>query len=124
MTEKSPRRHRLDFRLAKIRSARRRIASGHNQRAPAKFPGDGAGIIDRARAEDDARGGGKFKFHICASLMVGRASSRAAFERYIGSSGASPHHAYHSSSSGNTLLNFTLKRGSAIMGATASRQTG
>ena len=28
-----------------------------------KFPGDGAGLIDRARAENDARGGGKFKTH-------------------------------------------------------------
>jgi len=31
--------------------------------------------------------------------------------------------AHQSASSGKTLLNFTLERGSAIMGATASRQT-
>jgi hypothetical protein len=39
------------------------ITSGDNQRPAAKFFGDGAGVIDRARTEDDARGGGKFKFH-------------------------------------------------------------
>jgi len=35
-----------------------------------------------------------------------------------------PYLIYHMFSSGNTLPNFTLKRGSAIIGATVSRQTG
>ena len=53
-------------------------------------------LIKYTRTKDDASGGQKFKtgFH------------------------------HHSRSSGKKLENFTLRRGSAIIGATASRQTG
>ena len=46
-----------------------RIVSGHDQRAPAKIPGDGADTIDRTGTENDAGGGGKFKFHNTVLVM-------------------------------------------------------
>ena len=97
----------------------------------AKFPGDGAGIIDRARAEDDARGDGKFKFDGIHGIKCRCSLERRPPARLVGGDGpvrAGPEAGtppnYNAESFGKMLLNFTLKRGSAIMGATASRQTG
>ena len=38
-----------------------RVTPDHHQRATAKFSRERPGFAQRARAEDDARGGGKFK---------------------------------------------------------------
>ena len=72
-----------------------RVAAGHHEGAAAEGAGGGAGFTERAGPEDDPGSGREFE----------------------------PHDGVHqSASAGNTLANFTLERGSAIIGATASRQ--
>jgi hypothetical protein len=70
------------------------VASRHHQRAAPGLSHNFAGLAGGARTENDAASGGKFEQH-----------NQPLQE------------------SGPTGLNFTLVRGSAIMGATVSRQT-
>ena len=78
-----------------------RVRARDHEGAGSKLPGERAHLAQGARAEDDPGRGGKLEAH---------------------DEGREPCRVYQSASSGNRLPNFTLARGSAIMGATASRQ--
>ena len=82
---------------------------------PSKVPDQRADASERARPEDDAAGSGEFKSH--GGLSGGAKSRRVKAEPARSCSWTG----YQPSSAGKTLANFTLERGSAIMGATVSR---
>ena len=86
------------------------MTSRHHQGVTAEVFRIRSDLGNRPGAENDWFGSGKFKLH----KIVGR-NTTLWFPDSVG--GFYPH------SSGKTWLNFTLCLGSAIIGATASRQT-
>ncbi len=94
-----------------------RGAAGHYQRPPTHAGHDLPGLAEGPGPEDDPpRGGeleaqraGRGRCHL--GRRLGRCPSRCSLR---------PH--YQPPAAGNTFENFTLDRGSAIMGATVSRQ--
>src|SRR5688572_26873456 len=79
--------------------------------------------FQRAGGKHDSCDPGKFKVHVWQTNMEKRMNPLICLSPFVCQCNGVGVLSYHPASSGNTCANFTLVRGSAIMGATASRQT-